>query len=141
MGDDGVGHAVADHLHAHLGKAKGVRVEYGDTDATRLASLWRGEPAVWVVDAVSSGQPPGAVHRLDHEALMNVVQPHRHAHRLSLPECLRWIALAMPEMAQVRYRFWGVEVERIFPSSKLSPRVAAAAAQVAKEMAAAAHRG
>lgn len=136
VGDDGAGHAVADLLDASLGHRDGVRVERADTDALRLPSLWRGEQRVWVVDAVSSGTPPGTIHRLEHEALLAVKQHHRHAHRLSLPECLRWIALSMPEMASVRFRFWGIEVESVAPAQHLSAAVAAATTRVAAEIAA-----
>lgn len=134
MGDDGAGHAVADLLEGRLARQPGVRVERGDTDVLRLPSLWRGEEEVWLVDAVSSGAPPGTVHRLGHEALLAVPQTHRHAHRLSLPECLRWLALAVSEMAQVRYRFWGIEVAAVSPRAGLSPEVAAAAGHVAGEI-------
>lgn len=134
MGDDGVGYAVADLLEPALPPETGVRVVRGDTDALRLVSWWRGEAEVWLVDAVRSGAPPGTVHRLTHQELLAVPQGHRDAHRLSLPECLRWLALATPELAGVRYRFWGIEVERIGPAVGLSPAVAAAAAQVAAEV-------
>jgi hydrogenase maturation protease len=135
MGDDGVGHAVVEQLRRSLADRHGVRAEYGDTDALRLPSLWHGEEEVWLVDAVSSGAPPGTIHRLDHETLLAVPQEHHHAHRLSLPDSLRWIALGVPEMASVRYRLWGIEVRRVAPAEGLSPVVAAAAEQVAAEIA------
>ncbi len=134
MGDDGVAYAVLDQLERSTPLPAGVRIARGDTDASRLPSLWRGEGEVWVVDAVRSGQRPGTVHRLGHEALLATGQTHRHAHALSLPECLRWIALALPEMEHVRYRFWGIEVASLAPGEGLSPPAALAAAQVATEI-------
>jgi hydrogenase maturation protease len=133
MGDDGVAHVVAEGLE-RTPMPEGVRITRGDTDALRLPSLWRGEGEVWVVDAVRSGQLPGTVVRLQHEALLAAGQAHRHAHALSLPECLRWIALACPEMAHVRYRFWGIEVATVAPGEGLSPTVVAAAARVIREI-------
>ncbi len=134
MGDDGVAHGVADRLERSSAVLDGVRIARGDTDGLRLPSLWRGEGDVWMVDAVRSGQAPGSVHRLEHEALLAVAQPHRHAHALSLPECLRWIALAVPEMAAVRYRFWGIEAASVAPGQGLSPVLAGVAARVAGEI-------
>lgn len=135
MGDDGVGHAVVEQLRRLLANRQGVRIEHGDTDALRLPSLWHGEKEVWLVDAVRSGAPTGTIHRLDHQALLAVPQRHHHAHRLSLPESLRWMALAVPEMASVGYRFWGIEVQAVAPAEGLTPAVAAAAEQVAAEIA------
>ncbi len=135
MGDDGVGHAVVERLCRLLPQHHGVRAEYGDTDALRLPALWHGEEEVWLVDAVCSGALPGTIHRLDHEALLAAPQRHHHAHRLSLPESLRWIALGVTEMASVRYRFWGIEVHEVAPGEGLSPPVAAAAEYVASEIA------
>ncbi len=133
MGDDGVAYAVTEELE-RTPMPEGVRIARGGTDALRLPSLWRGESEVWVVDAVRSGQASGTVHRLEHEALLAAQQPHRHVHALSLPESLRWIALAWPGMAQVHYRFWGIEVESLAPGQGLSPAVAVAAARVAAEI-------
>jgi hydrogenase maturation protease len=111
-----------------------VRVEIGDTDALRIISLWRGESEVWLVDALRKGGDPGQRYRLDHEEVLAVPQPHAGAHSLSLPECLRWIALASPEMAAVRYRLYGIEPETIDARSGLSSCVERAVAEAADEI-------
>jgi len=135
QGDDGAGPAVVARLLAG-GLPAGCRAVDGGADALRLPDLWRGEEEVLLVDAVASGAPPGTVHRLDHEALLGVAQRHATAHYLSLPESLRWIALAYPDMARVRYRMWGIEAARVALGSGLSPAVAAAVEQTAEEIAA-----
>jgi hydrogenase maturation protease len=89
------------------------------------------------VDALRRGARPGTVHRLDHDELLAVRQPHAHAHRLSLPESLRWLALAFPDLARVRYRFWGIEPGEVSPREGLSPAVAEAVGRVAEEIIAA----
>lgn len=86
------------------------------------------------MDAVASGAPPGTVHRLDHQALLGVAQRHATVHYLSLPESLRWIALAYPDMAAVRYRMWGIEAERVALGNGLSPTVVAAVEAVAEDI-------
>lgn len=137
MADDGVGPAVAAALRAN-GLPHGVRVEDGESDSLRLAALWRGEPEVWLIDALLRGAPPGTVHRLAHDELLAVPQRHGTAHHLSLPESLRWLAIADPAMASVRYRMWGIEPAVIAPRPALSLSVLAVVPVVAAEILAAA---
>jgi len=112
VADDGVGPAVIERLSRRALPA-GVRAEHGGQDALRLAGLWRGEPEIWLVDALLRGDSPGTVHCLAHEVVVALPQRHGTAHQLSLPECLRWLAHGYPEMAVVRYRLWGVEAFRM----------------------------
>jgi hydrogenase maturation protease len=132
-GDDGAGPAVIARLRAEPLPA-GVRAEDGGSDALRLPAIWKGEGEVWLVDAVAAGAPPGTVHHLDHERVLAVPQRHATAHQLSLPESLRWVAHAYPEMAHVRYRFWGIEIERVAFAEVLSRSVAVAVLAVADEL-------
>jgi len=80
------------------------------------------------------GAPAGTVHRLAHDESLAVPQRHGTAHQLSLPESLRWIALAHPEMAGVLYRMWGIEPGRLGLVQELTPEVEAAVAEVASEI-------
>jgi hydrogenase maturation protease len=86
------------------------------------------------VDALVRGAAPGTVHRLSHDELLAVPQRHGTAHQLSLPESLRWIAHAYPEMAGVRYRMWGIEPARLSLEEGLSPAVEAAVEAVCEEI-------
>jgi hydrogenase maturation protease len=131
--DDGAGPAAVERLRA-AGLPEGMRAEEGGEDSLRLERLWRGEREVWLVDALARGAPPGAIRRVGHEELLAIPQGHAAAHRLSLPESLRWLAIGYPEMASVRYRLWGIEPERLAPGVGLSPAVARAVAEVAAEI-------
>jgi hydrogenase maturation protease len=133
VGDDGAGPAVVARL-LELGLPPGVRAEDCGSDALHLPGLWREEPEIWLVDAVKSGAAAGTVSRLSHDQVLAVPQRHATAHSLSLAESLRWIALAYPAMASVRYRFWGVEVERLALVEGLSAPVAAAVGEVSAEI-------
>ena len=133
VGDDGAGPAVVARL-LELGLPPGVRTEDCGSDALRLPSLWREEPEIWLVDAVKSGAEAGTVSRLSHDEVLAVPQRHATAHSLSLAESLRWIALAYPAMAAIRYRFWGIEVERMALVEELSAPVAVAVGEVAVEI-------
>jgi hydrogenase maturation protease len=133
VADDGAGPRVLELLSAG-GLPLGVRAEDGGSDSLRLASLWHGEGEIWLIDAVKTGAAAGTIHRLSHELLLSAPQRHATAHQLSLPESLRWLALAYPELAAVRYRFWGIEVDRLGLDRGLSPKVETAAAALAAEI-------
>jgi hydrogenase maturation protease len=133
MGDDGVGAEVVRLLAARLLPA-GVRVVDGGSDALRLPGLWRGEREVWLVDAVAGRGRGGDVVHLEHEKVLAVPQVHTTAHALSLPEALRWIALSYPEMAEVRYRFWGIVVGNVSPHPELSTEAVQGADRVVREI-------
>lgn len=133
VGDDGAGPAVVARL-LELGLPPGVRAEDCGSDALHLPSLWREEPEIWLVDAVKSGAAAGTISRLSHGQVLAVPQRHATAHSLSLAESLRWIALTYPAMAAIRYRFWGIEVERLALVEELSAPVATAVGAVAAEI-------
>ncbi len=133
VGDDGAGPAVIAEL-VRRGLPAGLRAEAGGADSLRLLSRWRGEPVVFLVDALQGRERPGSIHRLSHSELLSLPQRHATAHRLSLPESLRWFVLANPEMAFVRYRLWGIEPASLGLGAALSPQVTAAVGQVADEI-------
>jgi len=133
MADDGAGPAVIAGLRRR-GLPPGVRAEEGGQDALRLAGLWRGEPEVWLVDALLGHSVPGSIRRLDHDEVLALPQRHGTAHQLSLPECLRWLVHGYPEMASVRYRLWGIEASRIDLQEGLSQPVAEAVERLCDEL-------
>ena len=122
MGDDGLGPQAVERLQAE-GLPQGVRACQGETDVLRLLGLWQGEPQVWLIDALRSGEPPGTITRLTHDELRCAQQPQTTIHHLSLPESLRWMALSEPQLQQVTYTLWGVEPASIEPATGLSPAV------------------
>jgi hydrogenase maturation protease len=136
MGDDGAGPAAVRELSGQALVA-GVRVEDGGSDALTLPGWWRGEGEVWIIDAVRSVQPPGTIHRLDHDSILSLTAASSSCHQLSLPECLRWIAHTYPQMGALRYRMWGIEAASVTPGAGLSALVAGAVAQVTVEVRAA----
>jgi len=136
VGDDGAGPAVVRQL-ADQPPPAGIRIEDGGTDVLTLPSWWRGEAEVWIVDAVRAGAAPGAIHRLDHDTILSLPQTTASLHHLSIPECLRWILHAFPEMRAVRFRLWGIEPATVSTSCGLSEPVVQAVGQVASELRAA----
>ncbi len=63
-GDDAAGlEAVA--LLADLDGRDGIAVRGYEGEGIGLLELWEGAQAVWIIDAVAGGGPPGTVHRYD----------------------------------------------------------------------------
>jgi hydrogenase maturation protease len=132
-GDDAIGPATVALLRA-AGPPPECRLEEGGCDGLVLAGLWEGEPEIWLVDALARGAPPGTVHRLSHEDVLALPQAHAGAHQLSLPEALRCLRLAFPDMSGVRFRLWGIEPGRLGTRAGLTSRVHAAVGRVAGEI-------
>lgn len=121
-GDDAAGLVAVDRLRERE-LPPWVRTVKVGTDSLRLLDLWRGEPEVWLVDATQTGAEPGSWRVLEHEEVLRIPQAHASAHALSLPENLRWLAVAEPRMRSVRYRLFAVEAARIAPGGEMSREV------------------
>ncbi len=61
-GDDAAGVLAAEQIRDG---APGIDVRICELEPSRLVDAWSGAGTVYVVDAVSSGAPPGTVHRFD----------------------------------------------------------------------------
>jgi hydrogenase maturation protease len=63
--DDGAGAAVLARLAALLGEEPRVRLVELDGEPVRMVQSWEGSTAVWIIDCVRSGRPPGSIHEVD----------------------------------------------------------------------------
>jgi hydrogenase maturation protease len=132
MGDDGVGAMVAGELR-RSGPPSGSRVEVLP-DILHLTTIWEHEPDVWLVDAVRCGGLAGSIHVFEHEDILGMNDGHSSAHRLSLPEGLRWLLHGSPGLTEVRFRLWGVEPKTIAPGSVVTPPVEAAVIELSRRI-------
>ncbi len=129
-GDDGIGAAVASALRRRA--MAGVRVEIEPGDASNLWNHWRGERSIWLIDAFDWGGPPGSSRILREREILALPQAHEGAHRLSLPECLRWLRQARPELRFARIHLVGVQPRDLTFGASLSIEVAAALPRVVR---------
>jgi len=120
MADDGIGHAVVRGLEER-DLSPGIRLSTIDGDVLALTELWSGEPAVWLVDAVSGGLSAGTVRIFEHRELLDLPADGFSTHRVSLSEHLRWLLHGWPEIADVKFRLYGIEVGAVRPERGLSP--------------------
>jgi hydrogenase maturation protease len=126
--DDAAGLLVARELRGTL--ADGVDLIEHEGEPTALVDAWDGAGAVWLVDAVSSGAPPGTVHRLDASseplpaALFRV-----SSHLVGLGEAVE-LARALGRLP-ARVVVYGIEGARFDAGDELTPEVTAAVGGVA----------
>lgn len=130
MGDDGLGHAVVGRLE-QSSLPLGLRLLRIDGDVLGLAELWRGEAAVWMVDAVQGPMPAGTLRVSEHEELLEMPAAGRSCHHPDLGESLRWLRLAYSELAAVRFRLFGIAVAAVRPEIGLSPSIEEGAGRAA----------
>ncbi len=119
-GDDAVGLVVARRLKAELGPR--ATVLESDGEATRLIEAWAGADTVILVDAVSSGEAPGTLHRLDARVRpipASFRSPSTHAPGLA--EAIE-LARALNRLPR-RLIVYGIEGKRFEVGSGLSPAV------------------
>ena len=129
-GDDGVGLAVARSVEAAA--IPGVRVVTGTSDPASLMELWAGVDQVIVVDAASSGGPPGTIRRLDPTAATVPARPAVSSHGLGPAEAVE-LARALGRLP-ARIVLYAIEAQDCAHGSPLSPAVAASVPVVAEEI-------
>jgi len=132
MEDDGFGSAVI-HALKNQGLPSWMSAEVVP-DILHVRSVWMGQPAVWIVDAVALQKEPGTVHRFDHETMLEMPEHSGSAHHLDFGVCLRWLLHAYPELGRARFRLWGAEPAGVSIEPALSPSVTAAVAPVVREI-------
>lgn len=137
-GDDGVGAEVARQVAAAL-----PQVDVVVTDPSRLLDALDGAHTAYVVDAVRSGAPPGALHRLDAVPDDDGERAAASSHGLGLGEVLR-LGRVLGRLPP-RVILIGVECRRFVAGAGLSPAVreaaTAAAAGIVAELAGTARPG
>jgi hydrogenase maturation protease len=128
-GDDGAGPAVARGLLDEVP----ARVRVYEREPVGLIEDWAGADAVIVVDAVSSGAPPGTIHRLDPlSEPIPAALSQGSTHAFGLAETIE-LARTLHRLPQ-RLTVYGIEGERFAAGEQLSPPVSAAVEAVREEL-------
>jgi len=121
--DDGAGVAVAEALRPRV--PAGVDVVACENEPSRLLDAWEGADAVFVVDAVSSGGTPGALHRFDAAVTAlpaGVFRSSTHAFGVGDTIELGRALGRLPSYVVV----YGIEASDFTSGEQLTPAVAAA---------------
>jgi hydrogenase maturation protease len=130
-GDDAAGLHAARALRGRLPAAVEVLEESGEP--TALLERFAGADALWLLDAVRSGSPPGTIHRLDatrEELPASLFSASTH--HLGLAEAVE-LGRALGRLPS-RLLVYGVEGERFEPGEQLTPAVAAAVGELVRRV-------
>lgn len=121
--DDGVGQWVAKQLSERLPT---LPVRCGTGETADLLDWWMDDDEVRVIDAISSGQKPGTVLRIDaHQRELPSERFRGSSHAFGLAEAIE-LGRAMDELPQ-RLIVYGIEGLSFEPGQTLTPPVRAAA--------------
>jgi hydrogenase maturation protease len=127
--DDAAGLEVVARLRGRLPEE--IELLQREGEPTSLIDAWRGADAAWVVDAVSSGAPPGTLHRLDageRELPADLFRTSTHHFGLAEAVELARAVGALPPKLVV----FGIEAARVELGEKLTPDVADAVDRAAQ---------
>ena len=147
LGDDGVGWRVAEEVkrrladsqwplrvaNSHAERPSAIEVDCFSLGGLSLMERMIGYDRAILIDAVTTGQPPGTVHRFQLEDLPELSCAHTTAaHDTSLQNALklgRRMGIHLPSSVTVV----GVEAERLYDfSEELTPAVEAAVPQAVR---------
>jgi hydrogenase maturation protease len=122
-GDDGAGLAVAESVRGRL--PAGVEVVTCEQEASRVIDAIEGREAAVLVDASSSGAPPGTIHRFDASTNGVPARSFRSStHAFGVGEAVE-LARALGKLPGIVV-VYGVEGETFAAGEGLSASVAAA---------------
>jgi hydrogenase maturation protease len=129
--DDAVGILIARKLKDI--KSDQVNVQEQSGEGTSLMDAWKDYETVWIVDAVSSGEPPGSIHRLDASK-----QPiptkffSCSTHNFGVAEAIE-LARTLNQLPE-QLKLYGIEGKNFQPGEVLSPEVEQAMESVSNEI-------
>jgi hydrogenase maturation protease len=124
--DDAAGLEVARRLR---GEVPGIDVLEREGEPSGLIPAWEEADALWLVDAVSSGSPPGTIHRID--AATQVLPPELFrvsTHHVGLAETVE-LARALGRLPRLAV-FYGIEGADFAAGEGLTAEVEEAVARV-----------
>jgi hydrogenase maturation protease len=118
--DDGVGILAARRIREK--NFPGIVIVECDGEATSLLDAWAGMKTVVIIDAVSSGAPPGTIHRIDarRQSVSQELFPFS-THALGLAHAVE-LARSLGKLP-INIIIYGIEGEQFAAGSNLSPKV------------------
>lgn len=129
--DDGAGRVAVRRIKVEVGEDLRVIEESGEGAA--LMDAWQGADLVILIDAVHSGAAPGTIHRFDARAQqIPSAFFHYSTHAFSIAEAIE-LARALDQLPP-RLIVYGIEGKDFSSGENLSPEVAAAVEEVARQV-------
>jgi hydrogenase maturation protease len=130
-GDDAAGILVAERLGPRVPDC--VEVVSCDEEPSRLMEAWEGAESVLLVDTVSSGAPPGTLHRFDAGDEAVPARTFRSStHAIGIADTIE-LARALGRLPR-RVRVYGIEAAGFATGAELTPAVEAAVAFLVQDV-------
>ena len=130
-GDDAAGVVVAEQLRPRV--RDGVEVVSCDEEPSRLMEAWEGAESVLLVDTVSSGSPPGTLHRVEVGEQAVPARTFRSStHAIGIADTIE-LARALGRLPR-RVRIYGIEAGGFTTGAALTPAVESAVAFLVKDV-------
>ena len=130
-GDDAAGVVVAEQLRPRV--RDGVEVVSCDEEPSRLMEAWEGAESVLLVDTVSSGSPPGTLHRVEAGEQAVPARTFRSStHAIGIADTIE-LARALGRLPR-RVRIYGIEAGGFTTGAALTPAVESAVAFLVKDV-------
>jgi len=130
-GDDAAGVVVAEQLRPRV--CDGVEVVSCDEEPSRLMEAWEGAESVLLVDTVSSGSPPGTLHRVEAGEQAVPARTFRSStHAIGIADTIE-LARALGRLPR-RVRIYGIEAGGFTTGAALTPAVESAVAFLVKDV-------
>jgi hydrogenase maturation protease len=127
--DDGIGIYVAEKIREK--KIPNITVSEAIGEGTSLIDLWKDNPKVIIVDAASSGNKPGTIHRFEaHKEKIPSKLFGYSTHAFSLAEAIE-LSRALGNLPKCLIIF-GIEGENYTDGSELSERLKASVNEIVK---------
>lgn len=123
MSDEGVGVHTVTTLESRYAFPEGVRCVDGGTSTNELLGDLEDLDHLIVIDAVSAGAEPGALVRLDGEAVPKAFTTKLSPHQVGISDLLA--TLTFMGRGPKNVVLFGVEPERLSLAMELSPTIAA----------------
>ncbi len=119
--DDAIGLRAARRLKKSRAGSTTIREASGD-QAVDLFELWKGFEKVFLIDAMSSGAPPGTIHRFEaHQESIPSKFFHFSSHAFSVADSIE-LARTLQVLPR-RLIVYGIEGRRYDAGTKVSPEV------------------
>ena len=130
-GDDAAGVVAAEQLRARV--PEGVEVVSCDEEPSRLMEAWAGVESVVLIDTVSSGAPPGTLHRFDAGEEAVPARTFRSStHAIGIAETIE-LARALGRLP-ARIRVYGIEAGGFATGAELTPAVESSVGFLVKDV-------
>lgn len=121
LSDEGLGIHALEHLRRSQALPAEIELLDGGTMGLDLLHYLQEVSHLLIIDAVDAGKEPGAIVRMDQEAVPAHFRPKMSPHEVGLPDLL--FASKLIDLYPANVVVWGMQPARLSVGLELSPQV------------------